>query len=152
MNNTTSIKVLLADDDKDDCLFFEDALTELKLPVILKTVHDGEQVLKHLHAVSPKLPDILFLDLNMPRKNGFECLMEIKKHSTLNKVPVIIYSTTYNEEKANQLYDSGAHYFICKPPDFEELKKVIQSALLLVQENCKPTLENFFINKPKTVF
>ena len=70
--------ILLADDDTDDCIFFKEALDELLLPTKLMTVHDGEQLMHLLANESTELPDVLFLDLNMPRKNGFECLEEIK--------------------------------------------------------------------------
>lgn len=152
MNDTTSINILLADDDKDDCLFFKDAILELQLSVQLTTVNDGEQLMKLLFSTK-NLPHALFLDLNMPRKNGFECLMEIKKHSTLKNLPVIIYSTSYEKEKANQLYNRGAHYYICKPSDFEELKHVVNKAIMLVKENnAQPTKETFLINKLKSDF
>lgn len=150
MKDTATINILLADDDKDDCLLFEDAILELQLPIQLTTVHDGEQLMQLLYSTE-NLPHALFLDLNMPRKNGFECLMEIKNHSTLKNLPVIIYSTSYDQEKANQLYNTGAHYYICKPSDFEELKNVVNKAIMLVKgNNAQPTKENFFINKHKT--
>lgn len=146
MNDVTSINILLADDDKDDCLFFSDALSELPMTASLSTVNDGEQLMQYLETVSANLPQALFLDLNIPRKNGFECLIEIKKHALFKKIPVIMYSTSYDEEISNQLYNSGAHYYICKPADYGELKKVIHRALLLVKEN-DPSKENFIVNK-----
>ena len=66
------------DDDLDDCLFFKSAVAEFSLPTQLETVHDGEQLMQHLTKEQSNLPDVLFLDLNMPRMNGFECLAEIK--------------------------------------------------------------------------
>jgi DNA-binding NtrC family response regulator len=151
MNSTATLNILHADDDKDDCLFFKEALAELSIITSLITVNDGEQLMKHLMGVSENLPHVLFLDLNMPRKNGFECLVEIKKHALLKKLPVIIFSTSYDEQKANALYESGAYCYICKPPDFNELKKAIHSALLLVKENnSKPSKENFLITRLKT--
>ena len=148
--NDTTINILLADDDKDDCLFFKDALEELALAASLIMVHDGDQLMQHLETAAANLPHVLFLDLNMPRKNGFECLSEIKKHSTLHKLPVIIFSTSYDAEKANQLYNTGANYYICKPPDFEDLKKVVRRAIMLVKQNDEQTAkEDFYINKFK---
>lgn len=142
--------ILLADDDKDDCLFFKDALDELAIDSSLKTVHDGEELLKHLETVSATLPNVLFLDLNMPRKNGFECLIEIKKNELLKTLPIIIYSTSHDEKKVNLLYDQGAHYYICKPSNFEDLKNVVYKAIkLLEQSRIQVTRESFFINKLK---
>ena len=152
LNNTT-INILLADDDMDDCQFFREALAELPLATSLTVFNDSQQFMHHLQALSANLPHALFLDLNMPRKNGFECLAELKEHSLLKQIPVIIFSTSYDEQKANLLYDVGAHYYISKPADYEDLKKVIHSALLLIQENiAQPAKENFLINKPKAVF
>lgn len=145
------ISILLADDDKDDCHFFMDALSELPLKTSLTIVNDGVQLIQHLEMISSNLPHMLFLDLNMPRINGFECLIEIKKNPTLKKLPVIIYSTSYNEDKASALYLGGANYYICKPSDFEELKNVVQRAITLVgQNNVQVSKENFYINKLKT--
>lgn len=150
MKDSTSIDILLADDDKDDCMFFQDALEELALATSLTIVHDGEQLMQHLSSTS-NLPLVLFLDLNMPRKNGFECLSEIKQHAVFKSLPVIIYSTSYDKDKANQLYNTGANYYICKPSNFEELKTVVKRCITLVRQNdVKPTKENFCINKINT--
>ena len=140
--------ILLADDDKDDCLFFKDAVEELQLPVQLKILNDGEQLMHHLSREMAVLPDAIFLDQNMPRKNGFECLTEIKENEALLGIPVIIFSTSYDESVAKSLYKQGAHFFICKPNSFEELKKVIRQAYSRLQQNRRqPDLRNFFINK-----
>ena len=145
------LNILLADDDHDDCLFFKDALNELALNTSLVTVHHGEQLMQYLKTVSANLPDALFLDLNMPRKNGFECLTEIKTHQIFKNLPVIVYSTSFDAEKANQLYNLGANYYICKPTNFEYLKKVIHKAILLINQNSgQASKENFLLNKLKT--
>ena len=153
MNKKTYMNILLADDDKDDCLFFKDAIDELPVAPSLTIVHDGDQLMQYLEMVSTKLPHALFLDLNMPRKNGFECLAEIKKQEALKNLPVIIYSTSYDSAMATQLYNMGANYYICKPNDFEELKRVVHDAIKLVkQSNKQPTKENFVISKLKPAF
>jgi CheY-like chemotaxis protein len=141
--------LLLADDDKDDCLFFKDALDELPITAKLTTVHDGEQLMQLLaeKAYEPPPPHVLFLDLNMPRKNGFEVLSELKLDEKLKKLPVIIFSTSFEEDVANLLYKKGAHYYIRKPAEFSQLKKVIYQALLLATEEnaMQPTKENFVL-------
>ena len=150
MNQPTFINILLADDDKDDCLFFKDVIEEFFPVASLTMVYDGEQLMHQLERVTANLPDVLFLDINMPRKNGFECLTEIKKHPTLKKLPVIIFSTSYEESYAEQLYKSGAQYYICKPSNFEELKKIVQLAITLVKQNDQQaSRENFLINTLK---
>jgi CheY-like chemotaxis protein len=148
-----ALNILLVDDDKDDRLLFEIALEEIPLSTSLTTFKDGEQLMLHLENVSTYLPDVLFLDLNMPRKTGFEYLHEIKNHPLLKRIPVIIFSTSYDEDKALQLYESGAHYYICKPADFNDFKMVVQNALMLIQQdNIKPTQQNFLITAHKTVW
>lgn len=82
------LSIILADDDIDDCLFFTEALEELKINIQLKIVHDGEELMRQLALKNNKY-DVLFLDLNMPRKNGFECLQEIKSNEKLISLPVI---------------------------------------------------------------
>ena len=86
------IHIVLADDDNDDCLLFEEALNELLLPNQLTVVNDGEQLMLYLHENTTQLPGVLFLDLNIPRKNGIECLAEIKEDPELKNLPVVIFS------------------------------------------------------------
>jgi CheY-like chemotaxis protein len=129
MKLSTTQSVLLADDDADDCALFEEALLEIALPIQLTTVHDGEQLMNLLKRDTGSLPSVLFLDLNMPRKNGFECLSEIKKDKNLSNLNVIILSTSYQPEVANLLYKNGAHHYIRKPSDFNDLKRLIHQAL-----------------------
>ncbi len=134
--------ILLADDDKDDCLLFSEALEELPLPTTLTVVHTGEELMHVLtiqhagrHENSNKRFDVLFLDLNMPRKNGNVCLKEIKQSTQLNSLPVIIFSTSYDQHVVDQLYKTGAYHYICKPVHFSELKTVLLQALERVQES-----------------
>jgi CheY-like chemotaxis protein len=128
------LDILLADDDTDDCTFFEEALAELPISTKLTAVHDGEKLMQLLYEETGKLPHILFLDLNMPRKNGFECLAEIKGNKKLQQLPVIILSTSYEQEVVNLLFQNGAQYFIRKPSAFAQFKKIILHALTLITE------------------
>jgi len=152
MKTKPLINILLADDDQDDCMLFKEALEELALDTSLRIVNDGGQLIRHLEAVSANLPDVIFLDLNMPRKNGFECLKEIKQHSVWQNLPVIIISTSYDLEKADLLYRAGANYYITKPSDFQVLKYAVHNVVTLVTQSHgsrtrQPTKEKFFINK-----
>jgi CheY-like chemotaxis protein len=139
--------LLLCDDDLDDCYFFKEVIGTLSQSAKLTVVHDGEQLMQLLTKVSNELPHVLFLDLNMPRKNGFECLLEIKLNKKLKQLPVIMYSTSLDQEVVNLLYKNGAQYFIRKPAEFSQIQKVIQHALTLItQENIlQPTRENFVL-------
>jgi len=147
--DSKKINILLADDDTDDCIFFKEALQGFLMQTSLTSVNDGEELMQHL--TINKLPDVLFLDLNMPRKNGFECLSEIKLSKKLELLPVIMYSTSLEQEAVNQLYKNGAHYFIRKPSEFSLFKKIIRKALLLIiQENSsQPSKENFVLTLNK---
>lgn len=134
------MNILLADDDMDDCFFFEKALEELQLSTHLTIVRDGQQLMNYLSENSQNLPDVLFLDLNMPRKNGFECLCEIKEHESLKVIPVVMFSTSYPRDQIyeanmiNTLLKIGAHHFIRKPGDFAQLKQVIHQTLTMFAE------------------
>jgi CheY-like chemotaxis protein len=147
--NLNQLNILLADDDADDCLFFEEAITDLIEPAQFTAVHDGEQLMKLLKKETTKLPDILFLDLNMPRKNGFECLAEIKQDEKLKELPVVIFSTSFEQEVVNLLYENGAQYFIRKPAAFALFQKIILHTLTLITRSGKikqPAPENFVLN------
>jgi CheY-like chemotaxis protein len=145
--NLKQLNILLADDDTDDCIFFENALGELLLSTNLTTVYDGAQLMQLLTNETNELPHILFLDLNMPRKNGFECLSEIKQNKKLKNLPVVIFSTSFEQEVVNLLYKNGAQYFIRKPALFLQFKKIILYTLtLILQENIsQPTKEKFVL-------
>lgn len=129
------INILLADDDRDDCDFFAAALEALPVSTQLKTVHDGQELMEHLMANEDHLPHVLFLDINMPRKNGFECLHEIKHNEKLRDLPVIMFSTSNAPEKISILFKTGADVYIRKPSDFAQLVQVIQHALPIAAEN-----------------
>ena len=146
--NLNELNILLADDDTDDCLFFEKAIAELTASTNFTAVYDGEQLMQLLLNETNKLPHILFLDLNMPRKNGFECLAEIKQNKKLKDLPVVIFSTSFEQQVVNLLYDNGAQYFIRKPSEFALFKKIILHTLTLIirAENItQPPKENFVL-------
>ena len=136
--NDTPLNILFADDDVDDRLLFEKALGEIPITSRLTTVKDGEQLMHYLLDNFEQLPDVLFLDLSMPRKNGFECLSEIGDNINLKAMPVVMISTSYSSDTLYEqsmigmLYKMGARDFIRKPGDFEKLKQGIHSALIKV--------------------
>jgi len=141
------LNLLLADDDEDDCLFFKEALEDLPVESFLTTVNNGEQLMRELNARTERLPDIIFLDLNMPRKPGFECLREIKQDEKLKSLPVIVYSTSLETDVVDLLYENGAQHYIRKPGDFTLLKKVIFKAIktAVTGNPTKPPKEKFII-------
>ena len=146
-NQQKPINILLADDDKDDRFFFGKALKTLPIQTHLETAEDGVKLMEYLSKNSDKLPDLLFLDLNMPRKNGSECLAEIKSNAKLKRLPVVIYSTSLHEDVADLLYKEGAHYYVRKT-DFEELKKILLRVLTIMTEKkfTRPSRDEFVIS------
>ncbi len=132
--NLKKLKILLADDDTDDCMFFKQALDGLSPSTELTTVRDGDELMKYLAANCDQLPHVLFLDINMPRKDGMECLNEIKKDNKLKELPVVMFSTSNSWSTINKLFSCGAHVYIRKPSDFAQLKQVIHHALPLAAE------------------
>ncbi len=139
--------VLHADDDDDDCFLFEEALKQSTSPYKLTTVHNGQELMQLLTQDDFQLPDVLFLDLNMPRKNGFQCLAEIKKNEKLKKLPVIILSTSYASAVAGELHVNGARYYIRKPNEFTQIKSKIFRGLSLIHQlpGEQPTLDDFVL-------
>jgi DNA-binding NarL/FixJ family response regulator len=143
------LNLLLADDDIDDCYLFEEAVSAITQTAQISTIHDGAQLMNLLNRAKDNLPDILFLDINMPRKNGFECLNEIKATDKLSKLHVIIYSTSLDPTMVNLFYEKGASYYIQKPSEFTKLVSVINKALILMGDaNGNATPQNQFIINP----
>lgn len=128
------IHVLLADDDHDDQFFFRKAIEALPFQTQLTVVEDGQKLMVYLSKNLANLPNVLFLDYNMPRKNGFECLLAIKLNPKLEALPVIIYSTYVHEDLADMLYENGAHLYIRKS-ETAELKKILNMILTQIREN-----------------
>jgi CheY-like chemotaxis protein len=127
---TSPIKhILLADDDEDDRTLFTDALQEIYTGVKLTTAKNGVDLMRLLIAWRGSLPDVIFLDLNMPLKNGFECLDEIKAEDKLRALPVIIISTSTQRETFDLLKEKKASMYIKKPGTYPELKSVIEKTL-----------------------
>jgi CheY-like chemotaxis protein len=138
--NSIPLNILLAEDDTDDCIFFAKALKAVPISTQLTIVHDAERLMNYLATNSLNLPDVLFLDLSMPRKTGFECLAEIKESAKLQFLPVVMCSTSYpqnmiyEQDMIKTLLKIGAHAYIRKPGDIEQLKVVIHNALITVTE------------------
>lgn len=136
--NLKQRNILLADDDVDDCMFFGKALEEISPTAKLEIVNDGVELMTYLEEHADQLPNVLFLDINMPRKNGLECLAEIKQDSKFKDLSVVMFSTSNSWDTINSLFKSGVHVYIHKPSDFTQLKQVIQHALPIAEENPSP--------------
>lgn len=123
------MKILLVDDDEDDREFFADALLCVDPSSNLELADNGKICLFHLDNKKEDLPNLIFLDINMPVMNGLECLMEIRKNDLYKNLPVAMYSTSSSQKDIEESYKKGANIYITKPFNFEELKKTISSVL-----------------------
>jgi len=125
--------ILMADDDEDDCMLVRDAFNENRLRNALHCVRDGEALMDYLcrrgaysdESLAP-LPDLILLDLNMPKKDGREALREIKSNPALRRIPVVVLTTSIRDEDICQSYDMGANSYITKPLSFDELVTAIE--------------------------
>lgn len=115
-----SISVLMIDDDKDDRFFFKEALTEANLDATCIFGHNGEHGLQMLSNVQ-KLPDYIFLDINMPRFNGKECLRLIKQNPLWANITIVMYSTSSSELDIEETKALGASYYLTKPACYDSL-------------------------------
>ncbi|CAM4092027.1 MULTISPECIES: response regulator [Flavobacterium] len=125
------ILITLADDDEDDRLFFTDAFDELKINTVVNTFKNGKELLDFLNHPESVLPNIIFLDLNMPILNGIDCLKEIKKNDKFNNIAIAIYSTSSSEQDVENTFVLGANIYIKKPSDFNTLKKVLSDVVTI---------------------
>ncbi len=123
--------ILIADDDPDDRMFLEQALRENGFRSEIRSVEDGEDLLDYLHQrgnYTPKTapyPSLLILDLNMPRVNGFQALKVIKESPKLQRLPVVVMSTSTADEDITRSYDLGVNSFIIKPFKYYRLVEII---------------------------
>lgn len=125
------IKILLVEDNLADTVLIQESLLESKLNLDIDTVIDGEKAMEYLYERlendSEKLPDLIILDLNMPRKDGREVLKEIKEHEELCFIPVVIMTTSENEEDVKFAYKNHANSYISKPVEMDEFTKIVSS-------------------------
>lgn len=130
----TSVTILMAEDDEEDRLLAREALDESRLINEIYFVENGEQLMAYLRGDFPfddrneyPLPGIILLDLNMPKKDGRECLEEIKNIEGLRRIPIVVLSTSKAEEDILRTYDLGVSSFISKPVTFESLVEVMNT-------------------------
>jgi len=124
-----ALNIVLVDDDEDDRIFFKEAIDEIQIQTNLSMFTNGQDFIDFLTIPSQNLPQLVFLDLNMPVKNGIECLKEIKEKELLSEFSVAIYSTSSSEKDIENTFVEGANVYIKKPNSFKELKKVIEKVL-----------------------
>jgi len=134
VEDKSSITILMADDDEDDCFMAEEALKEARVKNTIRFVHDGEELIEYLYhrgrysnPVDSPRPGLILLDLNMPKKDGREALEEIKSDAQLRKIPIVVLTTSKAEEDILKTYNLGVNSFITKPVSFEGLVEVMKT-------------------------
>ena len=139
--------LLLADDDEDDRALFRERIIEIGANVELSTVKDGFQL---MHALSEAewLPDVIFLDLNMPYKSGKECLNEIRQNAKLKHIPIVIFSTSNSEIDIEETFKKGANLYFKKPIDFNLQKTLVRKILAINWKEFMPhsSKENYVLS------
>ena len=120
-------KILLVDDDADDQLFFLDALSEINSHIRCEIANNGHEALLSLESLP--LPHVVFLDLNMPVMNGFDCLIELRKREELRALPVVIFTTTSDLATIKRMYEMGANAFFKKPNEFSTMRSKLETVL-----------------------
>jgi CheY-like chemotaxis protein len=122
--------ILIVDDDADDRDLFCTAMREVDPSLACIHARDGQEALLGLRLKEFPTPHLIFIDLNMPRLNGFQCLKELKKDRALQNIPVAIYTTSKIREHKEECERLGAAHFITKPTRFTELCTVISDVLV----------------------
>lgn len=123
------LNIILAEDDEDDRFFFKEAIEKVKIKTELIMVNDGVELMDYLNNKENGKPHVVFLDLNMPRKGGIECLEEIRANKEYNDMTIAIYSTSASDNDIEETFVKGANIYIRKPNDFKILQKVISEVL-----------------------
>ncbi len=119
---------MIIDDDADDRMFFVDALKQMLSSTVCLEANGGIEALRQLRKVE-QLPDFIFLDINMPRMDGSECLKELKKDAKLKSIPVIMYSTSFSDASIAEFRALGALSFLNKPTDMNKFPTQILEAI-----------------------
>jgi CheY-like chemotaxis protein len=143
--------IILVDDDADDRDLFKEAIASIHPQAEVKTSKDGEELMEYLATVS-KMPDVIFLDLNMPRKNGKECLKELRVSEQFQFTPIVIFTTSLNPVDIQETFTEGATFFMRKPNSFQELKEILHQLLYSQLHTAgERSREKFVVNRTLTI-
>ena len=135
--------IVMADDDKDHAMIFERIIRKDYPSLKISYVQDGAQLIQFLHLYQV---DLLFLDLNMPSKNGYECLQEIRKAPSLKELPIVVYSSSAHLSDIQKSFLHKADFYLVKPFVTDHLKKAIQMILSVDWHDNPPIKRHYFIN------
>lgn len=126
---TKPLKIVLAEDDIDDQEIFNDVLMQIAVPHDLIIVGDGQKLLELLNADEAGQVDLIVLDLNMPKRNGIECLIEIRKDDHFKDTLCVILTTTSNEDLIKEAFNAGVDQFFTKPHNFNDYISIVRKLL-----------------------
>lgn len=118
--------VVLAEDNLEHCFFFKKCLKEVAPEIQFTEVFDGEKLMALLDRYQP---DLLFLDLSMPCKNGIQCIQEIRENKSLNTMPIIVFSINSKHHSIQTAYELGANLYIIKPGEYTDMVMCLQKVL-----------------------
>lgn len=138
------LNVMLADDDADDREMLEEIILKIDPGTTLTSCHDGSQLMDRLQQNS--IPDFIFLDLNMPGKDGMETLAALRSHALYDKAIIVIYSTSANQKDIQESYKMGATLYLIKPTSYIELSQCISNILSKDIEGNRPALKEYIVN------
>lgn len=144
--------ILLADDDTDDTDMFHEALMEVDPSTVFYRATDGRDALAMLEKREQEMPHIIFLDINMPRMDGWECLAKLKANDTYKNIPILMYSTSAHQRDIDIAMDLGALCFMTKPSDFKELKKILAEIITHLDGNLVEAIQHFKDIRSRNVF
>ncbi|MCG7858238.1 response regulator [Flavihumibacter sp.] len=133
-----TIRIFVVDDDLDDTEIFQEVLSFIDPTIQCSTAENGRDALDKLSRVT-FIPDLIFLDLNMPRMDGKECLRKLKENLLLRNIPVIIYTTSSQSKDIEETMEAGAIKFITKPLNVNDLEKILRPIVLGLKQ---PTIQD----------
>lgn len=139
--------ILLIDDDADDRELFCEALTDITSKIRCDAISNGQKAFLQLEQQEPEFPELIFLDINMPALNGWECLKKLKESAAYRHIPVIMYSTSSYPEEIRKAGQLGALCFFSKPTDYEQLKTSLKLVI-----DCLMNKNLSSLSKKSTVF
>jgi CheY-like chemotaxis protein len=128
-SNYNSLHILLVDDDEDDRKILREAIESVRVDHALHNIEDGQKLMEYLANCNGNTPDLIFLDLNMPRKTGMECLLEIRANQKFNDTVIAMYSTSSTEKDIDNTFLAGANIYITKPNNYEVLQRIVADVL-----------------------
>ena len=140
---TETLNVLFVDDDADEFYLFNEAVEQSEQQVKMSRAQDGNDLLKILDTGNH--PDVIFMDLNMPYKDGLETLIELKSSEKFRNIPVVIFSTSSNLKQINTCFQQGANMYVVKPETFDDITTMVSKVFALDWKNVQAPTENSFV-------